>query len=686
MRLVQTNPLIKILAVYVAGILLATYWLKGSWFIYPTLFFSLICIIAPLAPAYLRKKQLPATLVLLCLFILGVLQTGIITQQQNTQTHGLYQGYVKVKSFPSPTAKRIKCIFQLSSGKINEQPIQFPYRITAYLPKTWKDSLLIPGEFLLLSTELRPISHSGNPHSFNYKKYLLQHGITAQAFIKDNEIYRPHTAQSFNKIHQLRQYCKKQLAEFIPNKGNQGVLQALLLGFKKDLSAELQTIYARAGVIHMLAVSGLHVGIFYFLISAFLSLLRLPIIARWSYYSLLLLSLLLYAALTGFSPSVCRASLMFGCYILARWLKRDTHFYNILAFSAFILLLINPLLLFDVGFQLSYCAVLSIVWLQPKIAALYRPKTIVTKFIWSVTTVSFAAQVGTFPITIYYFHQFPVYFLISNFWAMLLIPIMLYLGVFVLLCSPFPPIAKLLGIILNTLTEALNTGIAIIEGIPGSVISSVYWQDSTFILIALGVLFLLHWLTYANKKAFHVGLLCFVCLIGWNTIQEKKTPTLSCTLYQTHSEPVFSIVKPPSAILIGVSRYPNAEEFPYSIKPHLAYEKITTTRKIALKTKKDIENGLFQIDTLKVAWIYDNSWKDITAPTPLKIDFLILSHQTKLSPQKISHLFTPTQVISHNSLVPWEEKKFQEYFSQQQIPYHNTKQLGAWQWSKKTNR
>lgn len=198
-----------------------------------------------------------------------------------------------------------------------------------------------------------------------------------------------------------------------------GVIQALLLGKRDDISENTYNNYTNAGAVHILAVSGLHVGIILLLLEFFLSpLARLP---KGKTLKLLLVVLLLwgYAFVAGLSPSIVRAVTMFSFVAYALYLNRPANSFNIIALSMLFILLVKPLFLFQVGFQMSYAAVFAIVWIYPKLQKFWFPDNFIIRKTWQLLSVSAAAQLGVLPISLFYFHQFPALFFISN---LLIIP------------------------------------------------------------------------------------------------------------------------------------------------------------------------------------------------------------------------------------------------------------------------
>lgn len=281
------------------------------------------------------------------------------------------------------------------------------------------DPLLNTGDYLIcLASEIQNIGGPTNPGQFDYRAYLKNKGIEHQTFLHQNAFVVLEKNQNLS-FQQLVTACRKSLLNGLSflNEETRAVAEALLLGQKDHLSSDTRESFSSTGTMHILAVSGLHVGIIYLLLQKFLLLLSGRGRVRVLRLFLVLAGLWSYAILTGLPPSVQRASFMFSMIAIGAQLKRPNSILNNVLVSAFVLLVIDPNLLYQVGFQLSYAAVLGIILLHPYILNWIRVDVPVLNYLWSLTAVSIAAQIATLPITLFYFNQFPIIFPISNFIA-----------------------------------------------------------------------------------------------------------------------------------------------------------------------------------------------------------------------------------------------------------------------------
>ena len=277
------------------------------------------------------------------------------------------------------------------------------------------------GEVFLVKSDFEDIEGSLNPHQFNYKNYLEKQGIYQQLFL-ENRALKKMDFQSFSLVAIAAKFRNKvqesiKLHHFKADE--LAVINALVLGQRQDVSKDLIADYQKAGAIHILAVSGLHVGIILLILSwIFKPLERLPS-GKLIKTIVVILFLWMFAFVAGLSASVVRAVTMFTFLSVGLTFQRKNVIEFSLISSMFFLLVVKPMFLFDVGFQLSYLAVFGIIWLQPRLYKMYNPKFFVDEKAWQLITVSFAAQLGVLPLSLYYFHQFPGLFLLSN---MLIIP------------------------------------------------------------------------------------------------------------------------------------------------------------------------------------------------------------------------------------------------------------------------
>jgi competence protein ComEC len=333
------------------------------------------------------------------------------------------------------------------------------------------------GDVLLVRGQPQGISGPANPEEFNYKRFLSFRNIHHQLFVKKADVKRigfdpPNWLNHYAFI--CRKWADDVLERNISGDREQALATALVLGVTDGLDNELLSAYKATGAMHVLAVSGLHVGILYGILLFALKPLHRLKFGPWILAGISILVLWGYAFVTGLSPSVLRAVTMFSFVALAKPAGHRTNIYNTLAASAFCVLWYDPFFLMSVGFQLSYLAVLGIVYMQSGLYNLWEPNNRWLDEMWKVTCVSIAAQLATVALGLFYFHQFPNYFLLSNLFVIPGSFLVLLLGLAILVTGFIPPIASALGFVMEWIIKALNFIVFAIEDFPFSVIENVY--------------------------------------------------------------------------------------------------------------------------------------------------------------------------------------------------------------------
>lgn len=339
----------------------------------------------------------------------------------------------------------------------------------------------------------RKIQNTYNPGSFNAETYWMSKGISHLGFITDEDF----SLLDFQQVgffkrftDATRTYIINVLDEFSDD--HTGILKALLLGEKGDLSTEIKDQFANAGAMHLLAVSGLHIGIIAFLL-LFLFEQFPRVLSSLTAHILVVIILWIYAILTGLSPSVTRAVLMFSLLILSRLATGQYDPVNILFFSAFIVVSFDPLVIYDIGFQLSYLAVLGIFIFQHRFVALipFRSKTL--NWFWQGTCIGISAQLATAPLSLYYFHQFPNYFVLSNLGIMLISAILMFTSIIYVVTYQLNFLKVVLLFVLSILISILIQFIAWIDGLPWSVARGFELHFVQILIYFLAILFLLNY-------------------------------------------------------------------------------------------------------------------------------------------------------------------------------------------------
>lgn len=374
------------------------------------------------------------------------------------------------------------------------------------------ESPLSPGQVVLIKGNPSPIEPPTNPGQFDYRTFMRRQGISHSHFAGDNILVLGQISSQpiMDFFSAVRMSLLDKIEQYIPEPDSRQIAKALLLGYKKQMDPEISQAYSSTGAMHILAVSGLHVGIIYGFFFLFVKPYRLKWRARVAYLSLIILIIWCYACVTGLSPSVLRAATMFTFVAFAQMKSRSPSIFNPIALSAMILLLFDPLLLYAVGFQLSYLALMGILLIQPLLVRIWLPPHRWLEYCWQISTVGIAAQIATFPVSAYYFHQFPSYFILSNLIAIPAAFLIMAVGVPFLLLSSVPIVSSALAWLTDWLIRTMNFLIFWMESLPGASVKDIYFESWEIGLYALTVGIGIYLWNFPKRKTAWA----FVCLLG----------------------------------------------------------------------------------------------------------------------------------------------------------------------------
>ncbi|MFD0764705.1 ComEC/Rec2 family competence protein [Mucilaginibacter lutimaris] len=446
---------------------------------------------------------------------------------------------------------------------------------------TIKDELaenLFYGEQLIIPANYLPVDPPYNPGEFNYKQYLANKNVYHQAYLYPKQ-YKIVSAGNGNPVIAYALRVRQNLVEKFKHNMHDttaiAVASTLILGYKADLSNDVLQAYSKTGTIHILSVSGGHVAIIYILLGWMLGFLDVSKRGKIIKAILIISLIWAYALLTGFSPAVCRAAVMISLVITGKTYSRYINTLNLLAASALGLLLYDPFLLTDVGFQLSYLAVAGLVIFQPIVYGWLIIKNKWLDNIWLACSVSIAAQVITFPLSAYYFHQFPVYFLLSNLLIAIPIIIVMYTGLLLLLLPQMPHISGILGYILEHTILLMNKALAIIEHSPYASIGKIWLTKFEYILLYAIIISLFYFLYNKGRWAIKAALLCtlaFSVRISFKKLTADATNSITFLNLRKHTGIVFKA----GTHGVVISDLPQTDRnFQYAVQPGLDSSKIT---------------------------------------------------------------------------------------------------------------
>lgn len=397
------------------------------------------------------------------------------------------------------------------------------------------------GDVIKSESQFKPFNRPYFSTQFDYASFMENRRIIFNTKIDDWELI-DHQFKLSGTAQTLRAKATKIFKLNNISGKSYHILNALILGDKSLLDQTTRNNFSRAGVMHILAVSGLHVGIIYLILNFCFSLIKSSKLTVILKVLLSLFFIWTFALMTGLSPSVQRAAFMFSVIAIGESLKRPNYTVNSIFGSALVLLLINPNLLFEVGFQLSYSAVLGIVIVFPVIKSLFHFKNKLLKYIFELTLISIIAQIATLPIALYYFHQFPNYFILFN---LIVIPLTFLIVIFaliVLVSSFIPPLSSTFGYILNALLELLQLSVNQVSKIDSAFISDLYLDKVELSILVLITISILFFLGKIYKKGLLMAMFGLLSLLFYNNIHilEGSTRIVHASLNVDNEE--FNIV------------------------------------------------------------------------------------------------------------------------------------------------
>ncbi|MBP9102576.1 MAG: ComEC family competence protein [Chitinophagaceae bacterium] len=534
------------------------------------------------------------------------------------------------------------------------------------------------GTQLVFKKSLQEIKNSGNPGGFDYKRFCLFKKITHQVYLKPEEfeILQSEKQSWFRAfIYNIRQKVLNILRTNIQSKKELGLAEALLIGYKDDLEQSLVQSYTNTGVVHIIAISGLHLGLIYWLLSMLFKPLQKRKKTRWLRPILIITGLWIFSLLAGAQPSILRSALMFTCIVVGDSLARKPSIFNTMAVSAFILLCINPYFLWDVGFQLSYAAVLSIIIFMRPVYNWFYIKNKLLDFIWKLNAVTIAAQVLTVPLGIYHFHQFPNLFLLTNFLAVPLSSAILLGEIFLCVISFIPAAALLFGKLLTWLIRIMNTYIEKIETIKFSLWDGLQITILQTVLLLAFAIAITYWLMERSGKSLKLGL---IALFGFVTLRSvafiNSNNQQKIVVYNVPQKTAIDFIDGRNYLFVGDSDL-MADDFArnFHLKPSRILYRISdepTLNQFAMNDNYISYKG-------KRILLINESVKYFPLDTIPEIDLLVIARNPKLYMNTLAKSVKIKQVVFDGSVPAWKTQYWKKDCDSLKIPWHDVSTGGA---------
>lgn len=679
-RFFQSNPIVRLVLPLVMGIVISNHFTITPSLVLLGLFL-LLFVLFFVASRPILFVSIHANLTTVFFLLLGVFMVqnhkGSYALPKSLDTH-----YVKaiVRAEADEKVKSMAVPILVTQFQKGREVYPSHFKSIAYFPK---DSILLKwnyGDTIIAKLQFLPLNESGNPYAFNYAKLLQQRQVycTARGRIAEVVWKRATQFSVFRYARLTQKKLSSLLNYYIPDKKAKGFLQAMTLGDRSSLSPDVQIDFADTGVVHILAVSGLHVGILFLLINLLLRPLRATQRGKLVLVVISLSIIWSFAFISGLSVSILRAATMFTFLQLSMLSLRPYRVYNTVAASAFVLLLFNPFYLYEVGFQLSYLAVLSIVTFVP-IWDKWNVRNIYIDKVKKLFLVSLAAQLGVAPLVLYYFHHLPTYFLLGNLVVLVLAPFLLAGSLLVLAASGVSFLAKILGVLVSWITKACLFLVNIIAQLPGATLADYSLDFYQMLLLYACLLGGIMYSLKRSKSSFLMLLLfifMFVACSGLRAHKERQQEIF--VVHQIRRKTCYSLLKGREALIL-YDKNLEEEDLSYTVSPFLEARGVENTQTYLFETAKMSFKKLHY----RSGHIYLQGKHIVLCPTnlsqfdvPIAVDLLILSHKSdwRLGIKN----YRPKLVVIDSSFTKWQSQKLMKELSALSISIHDVISDGAY--------
>ena len=588
---------------------------------------------------------------------------------------------VKIAECPTEKEKSVKAIVDMQSARGS---------VMAYFEKNERSLGLRYGDVIVFHEPPKLVEPPKNPKQFDYKKYLGRKGVLRQVYLNDESWERLDINRA-NPIYEFAYRLRDFLLETMQNLGvsddEYAVAAAILLGYDDTLPADLRQKYVAAGSMHILCVSGMHVGVIFMVFSYLLGFLDKR--KRWQNVlkqSLLLVLIWFYALLAGLAPSILRSTIMLSFLIVGDMIKRNGVLLNSLAASAFLLLCIDPSNLFNVGFLLSYCAVVGIVTLQKPIYRLFYVKAKIFDRLWEMTSVTMAAQLATAPFSIYYFHQFPTYFWLSNLFMGPISTVVITGGMVLLLIFFIPYINIGVAFCVKWLIFAMNFMVTKIESLPFSILKGLYINNLEFACLIVSLLLLMIVIEH-KKKMFLFGMLSILLIFSASQLTRAvmQGNQMSLTVYSIRKSTAIDLVCGNEHVLLcdtTLMRDPSAASF--SIENNLIKEGVYKNGLLLQIDCAGFENyymrkcgNLLSFGGKIIAFYHEKSNFSVKLPYRPHLDYFVFYGRGRFDVEKLSNCYVVDLLIIDGSVPDYMRQRIIEKAEEVGQEYFDVNTAGA---------
>ncbi|ULQ55137.1 ComEC family competence protein [Flavihumibacter rivuli] len=622
-----------------------------------------------------RYRWIPGIAITLALLLTGCLlhYCGRIENRDDwigTNCHDYTYFKSIVASHPVTKGKYCKVTLKVFAGITASGKLRTTRgSVIAYISPSTQTALVQGSTVWFPSGKIKPIIETNNPGAFDFKAFAARQDIHHTAYLNDGDLVIPagqrHHAY-YSIIGKLQKSFHDMVSRFIQPKPSRALALALLIGYRDDLDKELLQAYVNTGVVHVIAVSGMHLGLIFLLLQ---KITRLNLTAKrkvlWLKSILVLICIWVFSLTAGASASVIRAAFMFSFTQLSNLLRKSIDPAQLLSCSAFCLLCFEPEWLFDAGFQLSFAALTGIIYYQPAITSLLQPQNKILQALWELSAVSLAAQILTLPISIGLFRQTPVYFLLGNILAVPLSNIALVLGLVTYFLQWIPKAPDLFGWVTGTLIQWMNHSITSLDQLPGSVINGLQW---TFlqVILAFTLILTVTLCFITTRRIFLMASLILLFLFGLEGFRDHYLQSKQELLVIYH-RPGRSGIE----LILGTSSY-----LLYHPKTRYSQDLQRSCHSFyRVNRTKPLPGQLITYKNHKIAIPWNHS--SLPGMLEQQPDYLILTQPVYWKPEWSGKLAPTCLVILDASLPEKAGKKLETILQQQGIRYYNIRKKGA---------
>lgn len=547
--------------------------------------------------------------------------------------------------------------------------------IILYIKKDSASKYFGYGTQLYINTSLQPISATGNPGGFDYSHYCALQNIYHQAYLQPAQ-YMVLPAKKVSWLQEKLFRSGNWLIDIlkqVPGEKERGVAEALLIGYRYDLDKDLMQAYSNTGVVHIIAISGMHLALIYGLLLLLFAPFKKYKATRIIQPVVVIAVLFLFSLMTGGGPSIMRACVMFSVLAIGNALSRKNSIYNNLAASAFILLVYNPFYLWDVGFQLSYTAVLSIVVFQKAVCNWLYFKNKLIQSLWELTSVTLAAQILTTPVVLYHFHQFPNLVFITNIIAVPLSGLILYAELLLIPFCAWQPVASWIGWLISKGIYLMNVVIEHINAIPFAVTDSISVSAVQTWLMYLLIAYASIWLYGKKPRALIYAIATCSGITFLHTIDKwSRTRQERVVVYNVAKRNAIEIIQGQSALFIGdTAVLTDKSQYNFQIKPAHTLWRVEQGAAFPLQ-----KNLAFTVSGKRIVFLNQPLLSRLIAEK-LTADIIVVTGNPKLYIKDISAVFDCRQIVFDNTNALWKIEKWKKDCDSIHLRFHSVPQQGA---------